>query len=206
MSITVADVRGALPDRASRISASKLLYACNHQIRPDIRNDVYTTFEADFAETAEITIVAGQYQYALPADYFDIYLPFNEKSPVKDASNNPLHKGYSGDTKDSNSPFGARVYNITSGYINFPKKSVDNGDFVVGEVLTLDYLKKIPDLTKEDESDELPFGDRLQEIMFPIYVAGAAFFLFTDTKKLTDRQLQATNYATAKANVFSMVS
>ena len=111
--------------------------------------------------------------------------------------------------------FMAPIRDSLNGWIKFDYSSVRDGKevsdielvFKDGRVIeakaskNLDYLKKITKLESEDE--DLPFGERLQDIMLPVFVAGVQYFYFTDTKKIVDRQLQANNYATAKANAFS---
>ncbi len=200
---TFDDVRSALSRRGSRMTPEQLLYYANYMVREDIKDDYYTTFEQDAAATHEITIVAGTYAYELPENYFDVFVPRNMKNPVTDENNLELQKSYADNFRSQDFGFGGRVYSIDSGFINFPKKSIDNGVIKEGEKIYLNYLKLIPDV--ESEEDELPFGERIQNKMLPLYVSGIQFFYFTDTKKVTDRALQLSNYRTAKANAFSIV-
>jgi len=201
---TFEDVRGAFSKRASRMTPEQVVYYANFLVRPDILKDFYSSFESNMAATAEFTIVAGQYAYPLPLDYLDVFLPERRTSPVTDESRNDLRKGYSDSSRTVNSSFGARVYWLDSENINFPQKSIDNSDIKPGEVISLDYVKKIPDV--EDESDELPFGERMQELMFPIYVHGIQFGYFRDAKKPTDKDAQLSAYETAKVNTFELSS
>ena len=202
MSKKLEDVREILPKRASRITEAEMIFIANHRIRPDIKDDYYTTFEADAMATKEITILAATYSYNLPVDFFEPFVQKGRQSPVVDADGSPLRKVYTDIYRADNSGFGGRTYWINSGSINFPKYSIDNSIITVGEKIYLTYLKMIPDITAE--SNDLPFGDRLQELMFPIYVSGIPYFFFTGTKKLVDRQLQLSDYKTAKANTFSI--
>ena len=202
MTKTFEDVRAALSKRASRITEAQMLYYANSRVLPDIQNDLYTTFERDFSKTFEIEIVAGQYEYDLPTDFFDLYSPVEKTSPITDESNNDLRKAYAGDYRSPSSSFGGRIYWISSDSIHFPKKSIDNSAIIPGEKIYMTYLKKVAEVTAEGSN--LPFGGRLQDKMFPIYVSGIQYFFFTDGKKVVDRQLQLSNYRSDKANAFSL--
>ena len=67
--------------------------------------------------------------------------------------------------------------------------------------LTIDYLKRIEDIASEN--DELPYEDHIQDLLFPVYTSGVAYFSFGRRKKITDQALAQRDYETAKLNVFS---
>ena len=203
MTKTFEQVRAVFSKRAVNMTDIQLLHYANNMVREDIKDDYYTTFEQDAAATQEITVVAGQYAYPLPDDFFDVFVPRNMKSPVTDENNLTIQKSYADQYREQNFGFGGRVFWIDSENINFPKESIDKAVIKEGEKIYLNYLKQIPEV--EDESEELPFGSRLQDKLFPVYVAGIQYFFFTDGKKIVDRSLQLSNYNTSKANAFSIV-
>lgn len=191
MTKTVAQVREALPKRASRIQSAQLLYIINNNIRTDIQDDLYTVFKTDFDAQQEYTVATSTYEYTLPSDFF-------EENVLRDSSGNGIRNMY----QPSTIPLKlSQSYWITSESLNLPTRAVDNGGFTVGEKLYLEYTKAIAEVTSEN--DELPFGARMQDKLFPLYVHGAAFFFFNTTKKQDDKAEALQLYESAKASIFS---
>lgn len=192
MTKTLSEVRGSLPKRAQKVSGPDFLFIVNHSIKNDIQNDIYTAFTDEFRDTIEITILDGVYSYDIP-DMFEVEL-------VKDSSGIKfLPLNFSNSAIDTDV---RKKYKQVGSAIQFQKNLIDSGSIAVGSIIYVDYVKVIPEL--EDETGDLPYSSSLQDKLFPVYVAGVAFYSFSDRKKLTDRDLAFNKYESAKLNVFSV--
>ena len=192
MTKTLADVRANLPKRSQKVSGTDFLFIVNHSIKNDIMNDLYTGYTGEFRDTAEIVIQAGVYEYPI-ANLFEI-------ESVRDSNKYKyLPLNFSGSTSD---PDPRKKYKKRNRSVVFPRHLIDDGSIRVGETIYVDFITEIPEVSAETVN--LPFSDFMQDLLFPVYVAGIAFYSFSDRKKLTDRDLAQNKYETAKLNVFSV--
>lgn len=192
MAKTVAQVRGGLRKRASKITSPELLFIVNYLIWNDIKEDVYSAFYDEFKASAKVTIVSATYSYVIDTDYEDII-------SVKDSSGNDLDRVYEAD-ESPESGYNKRYW-VSGNKIYFPKQQIDGLKYKVGDEIFIDYLKRPTELANENES--LPFEDSIQSTLFPVYVTGSEFFFFGRNKKITDQALARNDYQSTKLNVFS---